>query len=96
MLAKSYERLGDVVTAANYLTRLVETSIRAEQHQITSEAAARLGKLYSNTGEYAKSVNWYTMAFDKAKLIHDLTWLTECQIELGTARARSMAGIYQR
>ena len=96
VLAKSYERLGDTVTAANYLVRLVETSIRAEQHQITSEAAARLGKLYGNTGELDKSVQWYTTAFEKSKLVDDLTWVTECQIELGTARAKAMTQGYQR
>jgi len=96
VLAKSYERLGDTVTAANYLVRLVETSIRAEQHQITSEAAARLGKLYGHTGELEKSVQWYTTAFEKSKLVDDLTWVTECQIELGTARAKAMTQGYQR
>ncbi len=45
VLAKCYERLGDMDRAAGYLERLIETSSRAGQNRITSEAASRLGSL---------------------------------------------------
>lgn len=95
VLATCYERLGDLDRAGNYLERLVETSSRAGQMTIASHASARLGDIYGSTGELEQSVHWYNHAFNTARDLDDLAWITKCQIQLGRSRAAAMRTGFQ-
>jgi tetratricopeptide (TPR) repeat protein len=95
VLATCYEKLDDLERAAGYLERLVETSTRVGQMSIASHAAARLGDIFSSTGELVQSVHWYNHAFNTARDLADLVWITKCQIQLGRARAAAMTTGFQ-
>ena len=95
VLATCYEKLGDTDRAANYLERLVETSTRAGQMTIASHASSRLGDIFGSMGKHEQSVHWYNHAFETARDLPDLGWITKCQIQLGRSRAAAMTTGFQ-
>eukprot|EP00039_Didymoeca_costata_P026633 m.16265 g.16265 ORF g.16265 m.16265 type:complete len:442 (-) comp5648_c0_seq1:73-1398(-) len=96
LLANCHAMLGDTDIACGYMERLVETSLRTEQYELTSQACARLGEICGNAGQLEKSVEWLTKAYDYAKDYCELEWATQCQVDLATARTRIMVLKYTK
>lgn len=90
VLARCYERRGDLETAIEYLKKLVETSVQQDQIDITIDSAAKLGELYSSRGDYGESIRWYTKAYEVAVRLKQPMRSLALRIALGKARAMAL------
>lgn len=90
VLARCYERRGDLQTVIVYLEKLVTSSEELDQHSVTTDSAAKLGSIHGQIGNHADSIQWYTKAYSTSRKLNDPARVLELRIALGQVRAGAM------
>lgn len=94
VLARCYERKGDLETVIVYLKKLVNSSREQKQKKLEMDTTAKLAKIYSKQGDDQQAIAWYTIAFECAREVNDIPRILELRVAVGMAKATALRGGY--